>query len=162
MTGALSGIKVLDLSRLLPGPFCSMLMADLEAEGKDVGLDTLSFIHLHKTAKLIAASVESGAVMAMAPEESIARLSEYGTAIGLAFQIRDDILDVEGNQAAMGKSTGSDKKRGKATYPRIVGLERSRRIQRELVEKALAALESFDSRAEPLRAIAHYIIERGS
>jgi geranylgeranyl diphosphate synthase type II len=137
-------------------------MADLDAEGKQVSLDTLSFIHTHKTADLIAASVTSGAVLAMAEPAAVEALRSYGMNIGLAFQIRDDLLDEEGETIAMGKKTGSDRKRGKATYPALVGLGRSREIQRELVEKAVCCLEAFDHRAEPLRRIAAYIIERKS
>jgi geranylgeranyl diphosphate synthase type II len=135
-------------------------MADLDAEGKDVSLETLSFIHTHKTADLIAASVKAGAVLASADERAFEALSDYGMSIGLAFQIRDDLLDVEGDSKSMGKTTGSDKKRGKATYPALLGRERSREIQRELVEKALESIAAFDHRAEPLRGIAAYIIER--
>lgn len=137
-------------------------MADLDSEGKAIPLETLGFIHRRKTAELIAASVKAGAILASAHEEALEALSSYGFNIGLAFQVRDDILDVEGDPEAMGKNTGSDVKKGKATYPAIVGLERSREFQRDLVEKALAALAGFDHRAEPLRAIASYIIERGS
>jgi geranylgeranyl diphosphate synthase type II len=137
-------------------------MADLDAEGKAISLETLGFIHRRKTAELIAASVKAGAILASADEEAIVALGSYGLNIGLAFQIRDDLLDVEGDPKAMGKNTGSDLKRGKATYPSLIGLERSRELQRDLVEQACAALAGFDHRAEPLRAIASYVIERGS
>ncbi len=137
-------------------------MADLDAEGKDVPLETLSFIHTHKTADLIAASVKAGAVLANADKQAFDSLGDYGINIGLAFQIRDDLLDVEGDAKSMGKTTGSDKKRGKATYPSLLGLESSKEIQRNLVEKALESIAAFDYRAQPLRAIAAYIIERKS
>ena len=137
-------------------------MADLDAEGKVVSLETLSFIHTHKTADLIAASVKAGAVLANADKPAFDSLGDYGINIGLAFQIRDDLLDVEGDANAMGKSTGSDNKRGKATYPALLGLDRSKEIQRNLVEKALKSIAAFDYRAQPLRAIAAYIIERKS
>jgi len=138
-------------------------VVDMESEGKDeIDLATLSYIHTHKTGALIRASVRAGALLGGASEESLAALSRYGEAIGLAFQIADDILDVEGTTEELGKDAGSDQARGKATYPALVGLEASKARARELVQMALDALAGFDERAEPLRAIASYIVKRKS
>ncbi|HBA89190.1 MAG TPA: polyprenyl synthetase [Geobacter sp.] len=138
-------------------------MVDMESEGKEeIDLATLSYIHTHKTGALIRASVRAGAIIGGAGEERLALLSRYGEAIGLAFQIADDVLDVEGTTEELGKDAGSDQARGKATYPALVGLEASKARACELVDMALQALESFDDRAEPLRAIASYIVKRKS
>ncbi len=133
---------------------------DIESEGKDVDVFTLEFIHKHKTAALIRASVTSGAIIAGAIENQISSLYEYGMNVGLAFQIADDILNVIGDPKLLGKSVGSDRAKNKVTYPSVLGLEESRRLEEELVEKAISCLEGFDSKADPLREIAKYIIER--
>ncbi len=135
-------------------------VADIQSEGKDVDINMLEFIHTHKTGALITASVTSGAILAGGTEEEIEAISGYGKSIGLAFQIADDILNVIGDPRLLGKSVGSDKEKHKITYPGIVGLERSKEIQRNLVEHAISFLDQFDSRANPLRGIAKYIIER--
>lgn len=136
---------------------------DMESEGKhDIDLPLLSYIHTHKTGALIRASVRAGAILGGASDDQLRKLTRFGEAIGLAFQIADDILDVEGTTEQLGKDAGSDEARGKATYPALVGLEASKERARELVDMALAALENFDERAEPLRAIASYIVKRNS
>ena len=138
-------------------------VVDMESEGKgEIDLATLSYIHTHKTGALIRASVRAGAILGGASEDELAALTRYGDAIGLAFQIADDILDVEGTTEELGKDAGSDQARGKATYPALVGLEASKARAQELVQMALDALERFDQRAEPLRAIASYIVKRKS
>ncbi|MBJ6749282.1 polyprenyl synthetase family protein [Geomonas anaerohicana] len=138
-------------------------VVDMESEGRhDVDLATLSYIHTHKTGALIRASVRCGAILAAASEEQFKSLTRYADAIGLAFQIADDILDVEGTTEELGKDAGSDQARGKATYPALMGLEASKARAHELVEIALDALSSFDEGAEPLRAIASYIVKRKS
>lgn len=138
-------------------------MVDMESEGKhDIDLALLSYIHTHKTGALIRASVRAGAILGGATEQGLVALTRYGDAIGLAFQIADDILDVEGTTEQLGKDAGSDQARGKATYPALVGLEASKQRAQELVQMALDALASFDERAEPLRAIASYIVKRNS
>jgi geranylgeranyl diphosphate synthase type II len=138
-------------------------VVDMESEGRgEIDLATLSYIHTHKTGALIRASVRSGAILGGATVESLAALTRYGDAIGLAFQIADDILDVEGTTEELGKDAGSDQARGKATYPALVGLEASKARAQELVQMALDALAPFDERAEPLRAIASYIVSRKS
>ena len=134
---------------------------DLESEGKsDISAETLSFIHTHKTGALLEASVISGAILADAPEEDIQRLSQYARDIGLAFQIIDDILDITATDEQLGKTAGKDLEARKATYPSLWGLEKSRLKAEELVDNAIAQLSVYDAKAEPLRAVANYIVTR--
>ena len=133
---------------------------DIESEGKEVDFPTLQYIHTHKTGALILVSVRVGAKLGGASEETLKALTHYGERIGLAFQIADDILNVEGEAALLGKKTGSDLSRGKATYPVLLGLEESKRRAKELVELAVKAIESFGPEAEPLREIAWFILSR--
>ena len=135
---------------------------DLESEGKEIDFETLHYIHTHKTAALLQVSLRAGAILAGAGPQELARLTEYGTKIGLAFQIADDILDVEGDVEVLGKETGCDGERKKATYPALMGLEPSRAQARELVDQALTDLSPFDERADPLRMIARFIVDRTS
>ncbi len=135
-------------------------VVDLEAEGKDIDEHLLEYIHTHKTGCLITASILLGATLAGGTAEQLSRLRDYGSAIGLAFQIADDILDVTASTQTLGKTAGSDQKRKKATYPARYGIEEARRKQQELYATALAALRTFDDKAEALRHIARYIIER--
>jgi geranylgeranyl diphosphate synthase type II len=137
-------------------------VVDVQSEGEAVETEVLNFIHTHKTGAMITAAVKAGAILADAGEVQLNALTSYGRHVGLAFQIADDILNVEGDQKLMGKETGSDTKRGKVTYPALVGVDVSRKKAGELVEGALSAIENFDHRAEPLRMIAAYIIERRS
>jgi geranylgeranyl diphosphate synthase type II len=137
-------------------------VVDLQSEGNQVDRETLHYIHSCKTGAMIAASVRAGALLAGAGREELHALSEYGRHIGLVFQIADDILNVEGDRVLLGKNTGSDASRGKITFPALLGLETSRREALELLEQALNAILSFDSRARPLREIARYVIERES
>lgn len=133
---------------------------DIESEGKEVDFPTLQYIHTHKTGALILVSVRVGAKLGGASEETLKALTHYGERIGLAFQIADDILNVEGKAALLGKKTGSDLSRGKATYPVLLGLEESKRRAKELVELAVKAIESFGPEAEPLQEIAWFILSR--
>lgn len=135
-------------------------VVDMASQAKPVTIETLRYIHAHKTGALLTASVLSGALLAGATEEQSEALRAYGEHIGLAFQIADDILDVSGDEAKLGKPVGSDEERDKATYPKLFGLEESRRRAHAEVEAALATLTDFDARAEPLRGIARYIVER--
>ena len=135
-------------------------MVDIESEGTEVPFPVLEYIHIHKTGELILAAVRCGAIMGGAGQKELEALSKYGKSIGLAFQIADDILDVEGSADEMGKNTGGDEKKGKATYPALIGLDESRSRAEELVSIALKALEDFDKKADPLRAIASYIVQR--
>jgi geranylgeranyl diphosphate synthase, type II len=135
-------------------------VVDIRSEGKALDPATVEFIHTHKTGALITASVVSGAVLAGGDERQVEAITAYGKAIGLAFQIADDILDIEGDAKQMGKSVGGDARKKKITYPSVLGLEASRKIQTEMVENALNALRDFDEASDPLRHLAGYIIER--
>jgi len=136
-------------------------VVDILCEGdRAVDQPTLEFIHTHKTGAMIRASLRVGAIAGGADASALQALTLYGDRIGLAFQITDDILDLEGDEAVLGKQVGSDLKKGKTTYPAFHGIPESRRRARELVDSAVADLAEFDSRAEPLRAIAGYIVER--
>jgi len=138
-------------------------IVDMESEGKEeLDLPTVQFIHIHKTGALIKSSVKSGAILGGADDRQLSSLIRYGEAIGLAFQISDDILDIEGTTVEIGKDAGSDQTRGKATYPAVMGIHESRVHAAELLEIALDAIADFDEKAEPLRAIARYILERKS
>jgi geranylgeranyl diphosphate synthase type II len=136
-------------------------IVDLDCEGKpDVSLETLNFIHNHKTAALLEASVTSGAVLAGASEVDLQRLSRYAQNIGLAFQIIDDILDITATQEELGKTAGKDLQAQKATYPSIWGLEESRRQAEHLIAGAKAELADFGDKADPLIALAEFITSR--
>ncbi|MGA7936798.1 MAG: geranylgeranyl diphosphate synthase CrtE [Kovacikia sp.] len=136
-------------------------VVDLESEGKsDISLETLNFIHNHKTAALLEASVISGAILAGAPECDVQRLSRYAKNIGLAFQIVDDILDITATQEELGKTAGKDLQAKKATYPSIWGLEESRRQAQLLIGNAKLELADFGEAAQPLMAIADFITAR--
>jgi geranylgeranyl diphosphate synthase type II len=135
-------------------------VVDMNCQGKHADLDAVQFIHSHKTAALIQASVVSGAMLADATDSQLEAISLYGEKTGLAFQISDEILALESDSQTLGKNVGADIKMGKATYPAVAGVKRSKRIQSTLVEEAVTALETFDGRADPLRAVARYVIER--
>jgi geranylgeranyl diphosphate synthase type II len=135
-------------------------VADLEAEGKKVDTEMLEYIHRSKTAALIRASITSGALSAGAPTDEVARLRRFGETIGWAFQVTDDILDVEESSAALGKTAGKDLAQQKATYPAVFGLERSHQIANDLASKAIAELQPYGERAERLRTIAEFLVLR--
>jgi geranylgeranyl diphosphate synthase type II len=133
---------------------------DVESERRAVDAETVEYIHRSKTAAMIRAAVRSGAIAAGAGLEQLAALTEYGAQIGLAFQIIDDILDVEGSTASLGKTAGKDAAQQKATYPSAYGLERSRVLAGAAIEQAVRALEPFGGRAHWLREIALYLRDR--
>lgn len=133
---------------------------DLEAEGKPGDIEVLNRIHSRKTGAMIVVSLRAGAILAGGTEEHLAALTAYGRKIGLVFQIADDILNIEGDRALLGKNTGSDAARGKMTFPLLMGLEPSRQKAFSLVEEALGDLNAFDGRATPLRMLARYFVER--
>jgi geranylgeranyl diphosphate synthase type II len=135
-------------------------VVDIQSEGKKVNLATLDYMHTRKTGALITAAVTSGAMLGGGREGQTKDIFCYGQKIGLAFQISDDILDIEGDSETLGKRVGADQKKGKITYPAVVGLNRSKEIQSQLVDSAIESLGSFDHRADPLKQIARYIIER--
>jgi geranylgeranyl diphosphate synthase type II len=135
-------------------------VVDVESEGKGVDLPTLQYIHTHKTGAMILVSVRMGAKVGGAKEESLMALTRYGERVGLAFQIADDILNVEGKSLSLGKNTGTDLSKGKATYPSLFGLEESKKRAKELVGLSVEALSPFGSEADPLREIARFIVVR--
>ena len=138
-------------------------VVDMESEGKrDVDLAIVQYIHTHKTGALLKASVKAGALLGGADDAGLAAMTRYGEAVGLAFQIADDILDIEGTTEELGKDAGSDEARGKATYPAVMGIAESKRRAGELVGMALDALSGFGEKADPLREIARYIVYRKS
>ena len=133
---------------------------DLEAEHKKPDAETLEYIHRSKTAALITASVVSGGVYAGATETEVAQLRSYGLKAGLAFQIADDILDVTQSSEQLGKTAGKDMAAEKATYPALFGIEASARKADELVISACLQLDSFRDRANTLKSLAHFLVQR--
>jgi len=135
-------------------------VADLEAEGRQVTPEALDYIHLHKTAALIRASIRSGAALCGATPAQLQALAVAGTSLGLAFQIVDDILDVTGTTEQLGKTAGKDQVQQKATYPAIHGLAASRARAEALMAEALGAVQPLGPPAEPLRALGRFILDR--
>jgi geranylgeranyl diphosphate synthase type II len=133
---------------------------DLLGEGKSKTLEELEELHARKTGALFLASVRGGARMGGADAAQVEALDAYARALGLAFQVVDDLLDVQGTAEQMGKRTQKDSERGKATYPAILGIERSIDLARELESRAHQALASFDGRAVALRELATFVVER--
>ncbi|MCR5378179.1 MAG: polyprenyl synthetase family protein [Fibrobacter sp.] len=135
-------------------------MTDIECEGKEVNLEIVDYIHYHKTAALIEASLLVGSLLAGASEKDMEIIRNYGRSIGLAFQIVDDILDIVSTTEELGKDAGSDIEKGKATYPSIVGLEKSRERAKELYDESIRVLDGLSCDTGILRAIAAFIITR--
>jgi geranylgeranyl diphosphate synthase type II len=135
---------------------------DLMGEGRDLTLAQLEVLHGKKTGALFVASLGGGARLGGGTAQQIAALREYGQKLGLAFQVADDLLDVESTAEQIGKRTHKDEARGKATYPSLIGIERSRQMAHDLAVDALEAISGFDHRAAPLRALASYAVERRS
>jgi len=135
-------------------------MADIAAEGNRIALSRLEQLHLMKTGALINAAITTGAILGGGTSEQIRHLDEYAQNIGLAFQIIDDILNVEGDPTLLGKAIGTDREKKKSTYPALLGLAGSRKLAANRVKEALQALEYFDKKADPLRAVAQYVINR--
>jgi len=135
-------------------------VVDLESEGKKVSVPLLRFIHESKTAALLSSSIRLGAMSANAAPVQLRSLSNFGKALGLAFQVIDDILDVTQTSERLGKSAGKDLTAEKATYPSVVGLERSREIARRLTQEAHAFLKPLGRKAEILHALADHLLAR--
>jgi geranylgeranyl diphosphate synthase type II len=133
---------------------------DLESEGKRVSLPLLRFIHESKTAALLRATIRLGAMSANATPTRLHSLSDFGMALGLAFQVIDDILDVTQSSETLGKSAGKDLASEKATYPSVIGLEASRKVARKLTEEAHRSLKPFGRKAEILHGLADYLLDR--
>ncbi|OQX71021.1 MAG: geranylgeranyl pyrophosphate synthase [Candidatus Cloacimonas sp. 4484_275] len=135
-------------------------MVDILSEDQQVTPETLEFIHNNKTARLINLAIRFGCYLADVDEEEIEIMEEVGKKLGLAFQITDDILDVEGDQNSVGKTLGKDKKEKKATYPSVYGLEKSKAMAEELIKEAKELLDKFGEKAELLRRLADFILVR--
>jgi geranylgeranyl diphosphate synthase type II len=135
-------------------------VADIEAEGRSIAPAELEYIHRSKTAALIRASVVAGAIAGGADDQDVERLKRFGETIGWAFQVVDDILDVEESSASLGKTAGKDIEQKKATYPSIYGLEKSRHFAKELEERAMADIEPYGAKASRLRELANMIVHR--
>ena len=141
-------------------------VVDLECEGKQVDLETLEYIHLHKTGALLKACVITGALIGGADEAQLDSLRTYARGIGLAFQIVDDILDVTASSDVLGKTAGKDLIADKTTYPKLLGLEESRQRAKTLIQEAKSSLDTFkpvgggSAQAAPLLALADYVIGR--
>ncbi len=134
--------------------------SDILSEGKNISLEDLEYIHLNKTAKLLEASIKCGAILGGASEEELKKLSYYATKIGLAFQIADDILDIEGDVKKTGKSSEQDKKKDKATYPKFLGLKESKKRLNTHISEAIDSLTCFGTKATSLNFIANFIQTR--
>ena len=137
-------------------------VVDIQSQGGAVSGETLEYIHTHKTGALIRAAVRAGAVLGGASESALSALTTYGERVGLAFQIVDDILDVEGSLETLGKTAGSDRRKEKLTYPGVHGVAASKTRAAALIREARAALGPLGSAAEPLAALADFVLHRSS
>lgn len=137
-------------------------VVDIASEGKRVALPVVEYIHRHKTAALIEAAATIGGLLGGGTAEQVQALRTYGHQVGWAFQIADDILDVEGDPDVLGKAVGRDAEQEKATYPAVLGLETSRQHATDLIQQGIEALARFDHRADRLRHLATYIISRNT
>lgn len=160
--------RVLEVVRLLsnsvgPEGLAGGQVMDLENEGNpEVSLDMLTWIHTHKTAALLRVSCAGGAVIGGANEEDVARVTEFAVKTGLAFQIADDVLDVTQSTEVLGKTAGKDEATNKATYPRLLGLEGSRKQAEKLIQEAKDCLAPYGDRSKTLLALADFIINRNN
>ena len=137
-------------------------VVDIESEGKQIGVSELRYLHQLKTGAIIRSSCTIGAVLSGASEEEIKAVAEFASSLGVAFQIRDDILDCIGTEEELGKPIGSDAEEGKNTYVSLLGLEKSKELVAEYSQKAVKALHIFGEKAEFLRWITEYLITRNS
>lgn len=135
-------------------------VVDVESEDKKINKDKLDYIHMNKTAAMIVGSVRAGAILAGVDEDRLESLTKYAENIGLAFQIVDDILDIEGDEKLLGKRVGSDLDNDKSTYPSLLGISESKKIVENLIEESKISLEVFDSDAEFMNALADFIRDR--
>ncbi len=135
-------------------------VVDILSEGKKVSAETLDYIHRHKTGALFACCLRSGAIMGGARRAELERLTRFAEKIGLAFQVVDDILDITGDARKLGKKTGADRERQKATYPALYGLEKARKLADALLEEALAELAPFGDSAQNLKALSRLLVCR--
>jgi len=159
---ALKTLKIIHIISLAAG-YKGMIagqMQDIASEGTSLSIDDLDKMYAFKTGSLLDAAINSGTVLGDATSTQEKQMLVYARNIGLAFQITDDILNVQGDPAVMGKSAGTDEIRKKSTYPLILGVQKSQEITEKLIRNALQSLTGFDKRADSLRAIARYIVNR--
>lgn len=142
-------------SRMLVGEYL-----DTEWEGKNITFEELKYIHTNKTGELLKLSARMGAILGDATERQLELITTFAEKIGLAFQIKDDILSEEGNQEILGKPVGNDKEKGKCTYVSVYGLEKAKEILNQIIKEAIITLDSFGEKAEFLRGFAEYIAKR--
>lgn len=142
-------------SGLIGGQF-----VDIESEGKDISRKTLEYIHNNKTGRLIKMAIRFGCYIAQTSDSDIERMEEFGTKLGLAFQIVDDILDIEGDEKTLGKSIGKDEKVKKATFPAVYGLEESREMATKLIEEAKEIISFYGEKAHILQMLADFVLTR--
>jgi geranylgeranyl diphosphate synthase type II len=135
-------------------------LIDIESTNKTISEAELEQLHAYKTGRLITVPVIAGAKLSGADTHQLLALQKYGEALGLAFQITDDILDIEGNEAEIGKNVGSDIDKNKSTYPALLGMAGAKKKASQLVAEAFASLCEFGAAADPLRWIARYVVER--
>jgi len=135
-------------------------VVDIQSSGKNLDIPTLEYIHTHKTGEMILSAVRAGAILSGCEEDELNALTRYAENIGLAFQVMDDILDVEGESEVIGKTAGSDERMKKITYPSVFGLAESKKIAGRLIDNSIKSLEMFGERAEVLKDISEYIIAR--
>jgi geranylgeranyl diphosphate synthase type II len=133
---------------------------DIESQGKPLDLPTLQSLHARKTGALIRAAVRTGGIFAGAEGERLEALTRYGEEVGLAFQVVDDLLDLAGDERASGKGGEGDRRKAKPTYPALLGVQAAKEQTHEMLNRALKAVEGFGERADPLRAIARFMVER--
>ena len=135
-------------------------IVDIQSTGKNLDIPTLEYIHTHKTGEMILSAVRAGAILSGCEEDELNALTHYAENIGLAFQVMDDILDVEGESEVMGKTAGSDERMKKVTYPAVFGLAESKKIAGRLIDNSIKSLEMFGDKAEVLKDVSEYIIAR--
>ncbi len=159
-----AGIAVRMISELAkaagPAGMIAGQLADLKGENAKPARELLEYIHINKTAKMFCAAAAMGAIAGGASDGEFENLCEYGLKIGLGFQIADDILDVTGSSEELGKTAGKDAKAGKMTYPGLVGIEESRKLEKQLADEAIGAIEQFGDKAKVLRQLALALLER--
>lgn len=157
-----TGLRV--VRELAAGAGCDGMVVgqaqDLESEGKHISAEHMRYIHSRKTGALIKAAVRIGAIIGGADAQTLEHITDYGTHIGLAFQITDDILDVVGDQTTLGKPVGSDEKNDKATYPALYGLEESQKLAAQECAKAKESIETLAGDTDVLNYLADYILQR--
>ena len=135
-------------------------VVDVESENKFIDKDKLDFIHLNKTAALIVACMRAGAIVGGANEDELQRITKYGKNIGLSFQLVDDILDITGDEAKLGKPIGSDIENHKSTYPSLIGLDESKKVATDLIKEAKDSIRKISGESRFLEDLADYIISR--